>query len=90
MTDDDGTTFEVLDHTPLPTPPDELVPLEVPAGTMIVLDGRLPHWSDANRSPSSRHAYTVHCISADAEYPAWNWLRRDADLPLRALASVAA
>ena len=90
MTDDDGTVFETLDDTPLPTPPDDLVPLEVPAGTMIVLNGLLPHWSDANRSPRSRHAYSVHCISAAADYPAWNWLRRPPDLPLRQLGSVAA
>jgi phytanoyl-CoA hydroxylase len=90
MTDDDGTVFEVLDATPLPTPPDELVPLEVEAGTLVILDGLLPHWSDANRSPKSRHAYTVHCISAAAEYPDWNWLRRGPAMPLRRLASVAA
>ena len=51
-------------------PPDDLVPLEVPKGTMVVLNGLLPHWSAANRSSVSRHAYTVHCISAAAEYPA--------------------
>ena len=90
MTDDDGTEFDVLDTTPLPTPPDELVPLEVAAGTLVVLDGQLPHWSDANRSGRSRHAYTVHCISAAAEYPAWNWLQRRAELPLRRLDTVAA
>ena len=90
MTDDDGTVFEQLDPTPLPSPPDDLVPLEVPAGTLVVLDGLLPHWSDANRSARSRHAYTVHCISASADYPDWNWLRRGADLPLRRLDSVAA
>jgi phytanoyl-CoA hydroxylase len=90
MTDDDGTEFEVLDPTPLPVPPEDLVPLEVPAGTMVVLDGQLPHWSDANRSGHSRHAYTVHCISASAEYPAWNWLQRRAELPLRRLDTVAA
>jgi len=90
MTDEDGTEFETLDDTPLPTPPDDLVPLEVPAGTMVVLNGLLPHWSDANRSPRSRHAYTVHCISAAADYPAWNWLQRRPDLPLRHLGSVAA
>jgi len=90
MGDDDGTEFEVLDTTPLPSPPDELVPLEVPAGTMVVLDGQLPHWSDANRSGRSRHAYTVHCISGRAEYPEWNWLRRGADRPLRHLGTVAA
>lgn len=90
MTDSDGTVIETLDPTPLPTPPDDLVPLEVPAGTMVVLNGLLPHWSDANRSGRSRHAYTVHCISAAAEYPEWNWLRRPDDLPLRRLDTVAA
>jgi phytanoyl-CoA hydroxylase len=90
MTDDDGTEFEVLDPAPFPTPPEGLVPLEVPAGTLVILDGRLPHWSDANRSGRSRHAYSVHCISAAAEYPAWNWLQRPAGLPFRRLDTVAA
>ena len=89
-TDDHGTVFEVLDPAPLPTPPDDLVPLEVPAGTMVLLHGLLPHWSDVNRSPVSRHAYTVHCISAAAEYPDWNWLQRPAGMPLRRLDSPAA
>ena len=66
--------------------PAELVPLPVPAGTLVVLHGLLPHWSDVNRSPISRHAYTLHCISAAAEYPDWNWLQRPAGLPLRRLA----
>ena len=87
-TDDDGTIFEELDPTPLPSP-SELTPLEVPAGTMVVLHGLLPHWSDINRSPKSRHAYSLHCISATADYPEWNWLRRPADMPLRSLADVA-
>jgi phytanoyl-CoA hydroxylase len=56
---------------------------------MVVLHGLLPHWSDINRSPNSRHAYSLHCISAAAEYPAWNWLRRPAGMPLRSLAEVA-
>ncbi len=90
MTDLDGTRIETLDPTPLPTPPAELVPLEVAAGTMIVLDGLLPHWSDANRSPHSRHAYSVHCISASASYPASNWLQRPVDMPLRRLDTVTA
>ncbi len=90
LSDQAGTVIETLDPSPLPAAPDDLVPLEVPAGTLVVLDGRLPHWSDANRSPRSRHAYTVHCISAGAEYPSWNWLQRPADLPLRRLDTVAA
>ena len=85
-----GTEMETLDETPLPVPPDELQPLPVPAGTMIVLDGLLPHWSDANRSPRSRHAYSLHCISAAATYPASNWLQRGTDMPLRPLAGHAA
>ena len=81
---DAGTEFEILDPTPLPTPAD-LVPLEVPAGTLVVLNGLLPHWSDVNRSATSRHAYSLHCISAAAKYPSWNWLQRTPDLPLRRL-----
>jgi len=86
--DDDRTYFDVLDDAPLPSPvarPAELVPLEVPAGTLVLLNGLLPHWSDVNRSASSRHAYSLHCISAAADYPAWNWLQRNDDLPLRRL-----
>ena len=33
--DEGGTLFEELDSSPLPTPPDDLVPLEVPAGTLV-------------------------------------------------------
>lgn len=87
--DNDGATFDVLDPTPLPDVPGDLIPLEVRAGTMIVLHGLLPHWSDVNRSDKSRHAYSVHCISATAEYPSWNWLQRSNDLPLRRLSDMA-
>jgi phytanoyl-CoA hydroxylase len=83
-----GTIFETLDPAPLPSP-SELEPLEVPAGTMVILNGLLPHWSDINRSPNSRHAYSLHCISATAAYPEWNWLQRPTDMPLRSLAAVA-
>lgn len=82
--DTDGTRFEQLDATPLPAGgSDELVPLETPAGTLVVLHGLLPHWSGPNRSGRSRHAYSVHCIDGTARYPADNWLRRGPDLPLR-------
>jgi phytanoyl-CoA hydroxylase len=81
---DEGTRFEVLDPTPFPEPggPD-LVPLEAPKGTLVLLHGLLPHWSDVNRSDRSRHAYTVHVIDGVADYPAQNWLRRGDHLPLR-------
>lgn len=68
------TRTEVLD----PTPSDEsnLVPLEVARGSVILLDGLVPHYSRANRSPHSRHAYTLHLVSGEDAYPATNWLQR--------------
>jgi len=78
-----GTRMEVLDDSPYPE--DGLVPLEVPAGTLIVLNGTLPHRSGPNRSDRSRHAYTLHVIERGAAYPEDNWLQRP-DLPLRPVA----
>lgn len=69
-----GTEFQQLDDSPFPDI--ELVPLEVPAGTLVVLHGYLPHWSGPNRSGKSRHAYAVHLVEAGADYPAGNWLQR--------------
>jgi phytanoyl-CoA hydroxylase len=57
--------------------------LEVERGTLIVFDGCFPHRSAANRSPRSRHAYTLHAIDRACEYPADNWLQRDASFPFR-------
>lgn len=79
----DGVVFDELDPSPLPLPPEGYVPLEAPRGTLVLLDGLLPHWSAANRSTRSRVAYSLHVIDAAAHYPADNWLRRSPDMPLR-------
>ncbi|MFL6336115.1 MAG: phytanoyl-CoA dioxygenase family protein [Pyrinomonadaceae bacterium] len=76
-----GTRFETYDETAWPTA--GLVPLEVKKGALVLLHGLLPHLSRANRSPRSRHAYTLHVVEADARYPADNWLRRGVEMPLR-------
>jgi phytanoyl-CoA hydroxylase len=76
-----GTRFETYDESPWPT--EGLVPLEVKEGALVVLHGLLPHLSRANRSPRSRHAYTLHVVEAGALYPEDNWLRRGDDMPLR-------
>ena len=76
-----GTRFEVIDHAPWPE--DQVQPLEVKQGTVIVLHGLLPHLSRENRSSKSRHAYTLHVIAASARYPESNWLQRPAEMPLR-------
>ena len=76
-----GTRFEVFDAQPWPT--EGLVPLEVKKGALVLLHGLLPHLSRTNRSPRSRHAYTLHLIEAGARYPADNWLQRAPSMPLR-------
>ena len=61
------------------------IPLEVSAGTLVVLHGGLPHYSATNLSSRSRYAYTLHAISGQAHYPEDNWLQRGEDMPLRRL-----
>lgn len=50
--------------------------LEAPKGTLIVFNGEFPHLSEANRSPHSRHAYTLHAVSGRAHYSSGNWIQR--------------
>ncbi|HVI03319.1 MAG TPA: phytanoyl-CoA dioxygenase family protein [Enhygromyxa sp.] len=75
------TWMDVLD--PRPWPSDGWVPIEAPAGTLVVFHGFLPHRSGPNRSAVSRCAYTLHVIDGAAEYVADNWLQRPPDMPLR-------
>ena len=79
--DGGGTRFEVIDDTPWPE--ENLCSLEVKKGTVIILHGLLPHLSRENTSARSRHAYTLHFISASAHYPESNWLQRSVEMPLR-------
>jgi len=73
--------FETYDSTPWAE--NELVPLEVSKGSLILLHGLLPHRSFENRSARSRHAYTLHLIGRDAKYPGDNWLQRSENAPFR-------
>lgn len=76
-----GMRFDVFDDSSWPE--NELVPLEVRKGSLILLHGLLPHKSYENKSAQSRHAYTLHVISGRAHYPADNWLQRSPEMPLR-------
>jgi phytanoyl-CoA hydroxylase len=71
----DAVRFVDLDDTPWPSM-DHAVPLEVSAGTLVCFHGLLPHCSAPNRSPLSRHAYTLHAINARSHWSSDNWLRR--------------
>lgn len=78
---DDSLVTETLDETPFPG--HRSVNLDAKKGSLVVLHGLLPHYSSANRSTRSRHAYTLHIIDGASAYPADNWLRRGAHLPLK-------
>jgi phytanoyl-CoA hydroxylase len=80
-TKEGAMAFETYDATPWPE--NELVPLEVSKGSLILLHGLLPHRSFENRSERSRHAYTLHLIGRDAHYPVDNWLQRSEGMPFR-------
>jgi phytanoyl-CoA hydroxylase len=77
--DSAGTHFEVFGED---IAADGAVPLEARAGTLVILNGLVPHLSGANRSAKSRHAYSLHVIDAGADYPENNWLQRPAEFPL--------
>ncbi len=77
-----GARMEKLDTTPWPDGR-SAVPLEVEAGTLVVFHGLLPHYSAANRSAKSRHAYTLHVTDASSTYSPANWLQRSTNLPVR-------
>ena len=85
LTEDRKSTYnEVFDSTPYPT--EGLVPLEAARGTLILLNGTLPHRSGPNTSDKPRHAYTLHAIDGTANYPSDNWLQRTS-LPMRGFAN---
>ena len=71
---DDKTELLALANIDWPTQ-DRALPLEVKAGSLVVFNGVLPHFSEANRSNKSRHAFTLHITSAEAKYDEHNWLR---------------
>ena len=75
--------MEPLDTTPWPAAHSaEAIPLEVAAGSLVVFHGLLPHYSAANRSDHSRHAYTLHVTDGASRYSARNWLQRGPTLPV--------
>jgi len=83
--DGDITRMETLDATPWPGDA-TAVPLEVRAGALVLFHGRLPHYSAPNRSPVSRHAYTLHVTDGRTAHSPRNWLRRGPALPVRGFA----
>lgn len=71
-------TTELVSLLDLPWPDDDQAkPLAVKAGSLVVFNGALPHFSEANRSQHSRHAFTLHITSGQSEYDVLNWLQAE-------------
>lgn len=71
----DELSMQALDATPWPDQNSgQAVP--VPAGTLLVFHGYLPHYSAPNRSDKSRLALTFHVVDGRRPYAAENWLQR--------------
>ncbi|XP_022155193.1 phytanoyl-CoA dioxygenase-like [Momordica charantia] len=55
----------------------DFVPIEVKAGSLVVIHGDLIHQSFENQSPKSRHAYSLHVVDTDGcVWAQDNWIRR--------------
>jgi phytanoyl-CoA hydroxylase len=78
---DQQTTMVNLDPMPWPTE-DSGKSVEVKAGSLVVFQGSLPHYSAPNRSSKSRQAFTLHVTDGECEYAPENWLQAKT-LPLR-------
>ncbi|MQL96010.1 hypothetical protein Taro_028680 [Colocasia esculenta] len=72
--DDNGVHF---DH---PSPSyirHDFVPIEVKAGSLVVIHGDLVHQSFQNMSSKSRHAFSLHAVETDrCTWTSDNWIRR--------------
>lgn len=75
-------TLRTLDETPWPGDGEGLA-LEVKAGTAIVFQDQLPHYSSHNYSEHSRHAFALHIAEGDATWSARNWLQRPTLAPFK-------
>jgi phytanoyl-CoA hydroxylase len=71
--ENDKMKMITLDETPFEKTD---TPIEIKKGGLILLHGRLPHYSCENTSSKSRHAYTLHVIDGKKNYPKENWLQR--------------
>ncbi|ESR61485.1 hypothetical protein CICLE_v10016178mg [Citrus x clementina] len=66
-----------FDHPPPSYDQNDFVPIEVKAGSLVVIHGDLIHQSFENQSSKSRHAYSLHVVETDGcRWSQENWIRR--------------
>ena len=68
-------TLRDLEMSPWPSP-EEAVAVEVAAGTLVIFNDHMPHYSSQNTSGRSRHAFTLHFSDASSTWSEKNWLQR--------------
>ena len=71
----DNDKMEMIELSNEPFPDTDTF-VEVKKGSLVLLHGRLPHYSCENKSSKSRHAYTLHVIEGKSKYLDYNWLQR--------------
>lgn len=64
-----------LDDTPWPEE-SQAVAVEVPAGSIVVFNDHMPHYSAQNLSDKSRQAFTMHLTEQESRWSEVNWLQR--------------
>ncbi|KAL1321259.1 hypothetical protein HN51_065984 [Arachis hypogaea] len=74
LRDEDGVKFD----RPSPSyDQKDFVPIEVKAGSLVVIHGDLIHQSFENQSQKSRHAYSLHVVDTDGcQWAPENWIKR--------------
>lgn len=68
-------TLRELDPTPWPRN-SQAVALEVAAGSLVIFNDHMPHYSSQNYSNCSRQAFSMHIADASALWLEKNWLQR--------------
>jgi phytanoyl-CoA hydroxylase len=76
-----GTEFEPKESAPFDTT--GALPLETPAGSVVLIHNAVVHYSEKNTSGKSRHAYSIHIVEGGkgTTYPKDNWLQRPEGVP---------
>ena len=78
-----GTATEFVPPQETPFDLSRAIPLETPAGALVLLHGAVVHFSDVNASSLPRIAYSIHITesgvrgSTEFVYPTANWLQRE-------------
>jgi phytanoyl-CoA hydroxylase len=55
---------------------EQAIPVEVPAGSLVIFSDHMPHYSSPNRSEHSRQAFTMHFAESSSHWSEHNWLQR--------------